>query len=398
MDVGGVETTILRLGSALKKRGHRVEVVSAGVRGRWWHRVAEYGLGSWCFPEENSFCLVSHAAKVCRFLHLRQYDIVLLNHCLYVAPALSMLPDSVTVIPIVHNDEDQVYKVACANWQSWDIAVGVSPRITAAMRRRLSERETKTICNGVELPTTQQWSGRVPLTDELRILFVGRFNHKQKGVLFLPEILAGIHAQGIAAKLTLIGDGPDRNQVMRDLSQHCKPGSFEWLSTQPSDEVYRCMLAHHVLLMPSLYEGLGLVALEAQACGCVPVASLLTDVTDVIIANSRTGLLCPVGDVQSFVDTTFRLARNPELWTQMSSAAHDYVAKLFTTEIMASQYLQLFAEAQHGVLANEMPRSRQPRIDYSVFGWRGLLPYPIRRAARFAREISRTHLGINRDV
>jgi len=331
-------------------------------------------------------------------LRLRQYDVVLLNHCLYVAPALSMLPDSMTVIPIVHNDNDQVYKVACANWKSWNVAVGVSPRITAVMRRRVPERETKTICNGVELPSPQSWSNRHLLTSELKILFVGRFIHNQKGVLFLPQILARIQAHGIAAKLTLIGEGPDRQKVMHRLTELCPPDSFEWLSTQPTDEVYRCMLTHHVLLMPSLYEGLPIVALEAQACGCVPIVSLLSDITDVIIADSRTGFLCPVGDVQSFVAAAVRLARNHELWKQMSVAAHDHVAKLFTTDIMASRYLELFALAQHGVFACSTPRSRQPRIDVSVFGVRGLLPYPVRQAARFAREAYRTNLRIKRDV
>jgi glycosyltransferase involved in cell wall biosynthesis len=395
IDIGGVETTMFRLGAALKKHGHSVDVVSAGVEGRWWRRLAEFELSGECLPEAGSFCLDSHAAKVCKYLCSQRYDIVLLNHCLYVAPALSMLPDSMTVIPIVHNDEDQVYRVACANWKSWDIAVGVSPRITAIMRRRVPERETRTICNGVELPTQEQWSARLPFTGELKILFVGRFKHDQKGVLFLPQILAGIQAQGVTAKLTLIGDGPDRNQVVRDLSERCQAGSFEWLSTQPGDEVYRRMLHHHVLLMPSLYEGLGLVALEAQACGCVPVASRLTDVTDVVITDSKTGILCPVGEVQSFVAAAVQLARNPKLWAEMSSAGHDDVATLFTIEIMASQYLDLFAQTRQGGLDRETLRSKQSGIDYSVFGWRGILPYPVRRAARFVRGTSSRIVGRN---
>ena len=398
MDIGGVETTVLRLGSALRHRGHSVDVVSAGVQGRWWNRVAECGLGSWCFPEAKSLCLVTHAARVCKFLRERQYDIVLLNHCLYVAPALSMLPDSMTVIPIVHNDEDQVYEVACANWKSWDVAVGVSPRITAVMGRRVPERETRTICNGVELPNPQQWSRRVPLKSELKIVFVGRFVHKQKGVLFLPQILAGLQAQEIAARLTLIGDGPDRDEVMRGLAELCRPGSFEYLATRSSDEVYRCMLTHHVLLMPSLYEGLGVAAMEAQACGSVPIASHLSGVTDVVISDSRTGFLCPVGDVQSFIAAAARLFRNPQLWEQMSAAAHSHIAENFTTDAMASQYLQLFAQAQDGVFANKARRSSEPKTDFTVFGFRGFLPYPVRRAARVAREACRTRFRIMSDA
>jgi glycosyltransferase involved in cell wall biosynthesis len=385
MEVGGVEMFILRLGRALMKRGHLVDVVSAGIKGAWWDRVGDEGFGHRYFAEEGSFCPVSHAVKVCRFLRSQCYDIVLLNHCVQVAPALSLLPDEMVVIALAHNDHKCTYEVACANWKAWDVGVGVGERVASVMQSRVPERKIKIIPYGVELPDPQQWSSRATLADEFKMLFVGRLAHEQKGIFCLPKILADIRAQGIEATLTVVGDGPDRQDLRQRFNEVCAPGTFTLLPPQCSDDVYRSMLAHHIFLMPSFYEGLPIAALEAQACGCVPIASLLDGVTDFAIADGETGFLCPVSNVSCFVAAAIRVARDRGLWQEMSLAAHERIAEKFTTDLMASRYLELFEQVQTGAFARETPRSRGPRIDFSVYGWRGLAPNSARQVARKAR-------------
>src|SRR5262249_50300450 len=146
----------------------------------------------WCFEEGDSFCPISHAVKVCRFLRSQHYDVVLLNHCIQIAPAVSLLPETMTVIPVVHNDEDWVYHVACASARAWDVAVGVSARVSEVMKARLPQCQIRTIVNGVDLPYTQDRRSHSGPAGEFNMLFVGRLAHEQKGVLLLPEILAGV--------------------------------------------------------------------------------------------------------------------------------------------------------------------------------------------------------------
>jgi glycosyltransferase involved in cell wall biosynthesis len=385
MEIGGVETFIFRLGRALMERGHSVDVVSAGDKGAWWDRLADEGFGHWCFAEGSSFCPVSHAVKVCRFLRSQRYHIVLLNHCVQVAPALSLLPNEMAVVALAHNDHKCIYEVACANWKAWDVGVGVGERVASVMHSRVPERKIKIIPYGVELPDPQQWSRRATLDDEFKMLFVGRLVHEQKGIFCLPTILADIRAQGIEATLTVVGDGPDRQELRQRLDEVCAPGTFTLLPPLSSDHVYRCMLAHHVFLMPSFYEGLPIAALEAQACGCVPIASRLDGVTDFGIADGETGFLCPVSSVVSFVSAAVRIARDRGLWQEISLAAHERIAQKFTTDVMASRYLELFEQVKTGAFARDKPCSRGPRIDFSVYGWRGLVPNSARQAARKAR-------------
>ena len=214
------------------------------------------------------------------------------------------------------------------------------------------------------------------------MLYSGRLAHEQKGILFLPEILAGLRTQAVNATLTIVGEGPDAVELRDRLAQACEPGTFGVLPAQTSTEIYRLLLSHHVLLMPSFFEGLPIISLEAQACGCVPVGSNLPGVTNVAIEDGKTGFLCPIGDVPSFVDRCTHLANSHGLWHEMSQAGHHRIEREFTTDLMVSRYLELFERAskKHGL--NPGGRSRHRGLDWSVYGWRGLVPNVLRRAAR----------------
>ncbi len=76
-------------------------------------------------------------------------------------------------------------------------------------------------------------------------------------------------------------------------------------------QVYDLLLDAHVLLMPSLYEGLPIALLESMACGCVPVVSRLPGITDHAIQDGESGLLVEVGDTAGFANAVETLYRNP---------------------------------------------------------------------------------------
>lgn len=90
------------------------------------------------------------------------------------------------------------------------------------------------------------------------------------------------------------------------------------------------------LLFPSRLEGLSLVALEAQACG-LPV--LTTDVASMpeVIIDNKTGVLCPIDEVEAFVTAARFLRDQPARWRQMSEQAR-YRATLFFGEEIALQH------------------------------------------------------------
>lgn len=99
------------------------------------------------------------------------------------------------------------------------------------------------------------------------VLFVGRLA-AVKGLDVLLRALANE-----SARLTVIGDGPQHDELVALAGVLGLNGRVRWLGAQPSEAVAAEMRRHRVLAVPSRDETFGLSALEGLACGCRVVAS-----------------------------------------------------------------------------------------------------------------------------
>ena len=108
-----------------------------------------------------------------------------------------------------------------------------------------------------------------------------------KRVLDCIRILAEVR-KSVPARLLMAGDGPDRGPA-EHLARELKVERFvSFLGKQ--NHVERLIPLAHVLLMPSELESFGLVALEAMACGVVPVATNVGGVPE-LITDGEDGFL-----------------------------------------------------------------------------------------------------------
>ncbi len=96
-----------------------------------------------------------------------------------------------------------------------------------------------------------------------------------------------------------------------------------------------------VVVVPSLSEGFGIVALEAGALGKPVVASAVGGLPEVI-DNGRTGLLVPPADPSALAGAIAALLHDPARAAEMGAAARDRVTSEFTLERMTSAYLALY--------------------------------------------------------
>lgn len=115
--------------------------------------------------------------------------------------------------------------------------------------------------------------------DALVVGHAGRF-FSQKNHRFLVEIAASLFRREPGARLLLIGDGPDRAEIEGRVAQRGIADRVIFAGLRP--DVPRLMLgAMDVFVMPSLYEGLPLVGIEAQAAGlpCI-LSDVITDELD----------------------------------------------------------------------------------------------------------------------
>lgn len=134
---------------------------------------------------------------------------------------------------------------------------------------------------------------------------VGRF-HEQKNHGFLAEIAAEIAKREPLMRLLLIGDGPLRSTVEQQIAQLGLSNKVIFAGIR--SDVPRLMSgAMDVFVMPSLYEGLPVVAIEAQAAG-LPV----------LVSDTITDELPAVGRM------VHRLSLNtpPSVWADMTLRLH----------------------------------------------------------------------------
>jgi L-malate glycosyltransferase len=167
-----------------------------------------------------------------------------------------------------------------------------------------------------------------------------------KRVLDCVRILAEVR-KTVPAHLLMVGDGPDRGpaeQLARSLKvdRH-----ISFLGKQ--DHVERLIPLAHVLLMPSETEAFGLVALEAMACGVVPVATRVGGVPE-LITDGEDGYLEAVGDIAAQSARVAALLTDDDLQYRMAKAGRWSAAERFCTDRIIPQYEKYYADVIHASL------------------------------------------------
>jgi glycosyltransferase involved in cell wall biosynthesis len=154
------------------------------------------------------------------------------------------------------------------------------------------------------------------------VLFAGRLM-ENKGCQYLIKAMSVVQERIPAAKLVVIGDGPERASLEKQAAIHLK--RYEFLGMQPQDVLRQWMNRASVFSVPSVTtasgtsEGFGLVFLEAQAVG-TPIASFATGGIPEAVLHGETGLLAPEKDFESLAENITRLLSDAGFWRQLSTA------------------------------------------------------------------------------
>jgi L-malate glycosyltransferase len=161
-----------------------------------------------------------------------------------------------------------------------------------------------------------------------------------KRVLDCIRILAEVRKHA-AAHLLMIGDGPDRGPAEHLARELKVDRHVTFLGKQ--NHVERIIPLAHALLMPSELEGFGLVALEAMACGVVPVATG-TGGTPELITHGEDGFLEAPGDVAAQAARVVSLLTDDALQYRMAKTGRWNAAERFCAEKIIGQYESYYRE------------------------------------------------------
>lgn len=173
------------------------------------------------------------------------------------------------------------------------------------------------------------------------LVFVGRLV-SDKGADVLIDALADLAEEGLAPRLTVVGDGPERPALERQAARLGLADRIDFPGTRTDETLVRLLNEHRILVAPSRYhEPFGIVALEGIACGCVVVGSAEGGLAEAIGPCGRT---FPNGDARALAGVLADLLRHPELQEDLLRHVADHLAD-HTTARVGERYLAVLARA-----------------------------------------------------
>src|SRR5215212_2158270 len=179
-----------------------------------------------------------------------------------------------------------------------------------------------------------------------RVLFVGRLA-PQKGVSTLVAA-AGL-LKHPSARLLLVGDGPERKALEKEAKRIGMGDRLHFVGFVAHERLPAVLVHADLLVLPSLYEELGTVLLEAMQAALPIVASNIGGIPDVI-EDGVNGLLVPPGEPEALARAIDRLLADRDLARQLSEGAQERV-KDYNWEMLAERILAAYRGVTAGCLA-----------------------------------------------
>ncbi len=181
--------------------------------------------------------------------------------------------------------------------------------------------------------------------DRPSVIFVGRIT-RQKGV---PVLLRAAAALDPAAQLVLCAGQPDTPELAAEVEGlvaelRATRSGVIWIPEMLAKPAVIQLLSHAtVFACPSLYEPLGIVNLEAMACGTAVVASAVGGIPEVV-SDGETGLLVPSDDPAALAAALGALIADPARATALGRAGRERAVAEFGWQSVAAQTAALYAE------------------------------------------------------
>ncbi|HET6324598.1 MAG TPA: glycosyltransferase [Planctomycetaceae bacterium] len=172
------------------------------------------------------------------------------------------------------------------------------------------------------------------------LLFVGRLD-PQKGPLQLLEAAAELFLDHSDLQLVMVGDGPLATELRAWTVFRSLETRIHFVGRQT--DIAGLMRAADVFVLPSQWEGLPNVVLEAMAAGTPVVATEVEGVRD-LLTEGKTGTLVPRNGEFPLAQAIGRALGNREEVQAMAVTAQSIVKESFTWPLVAAEYERLYAD------------------------------------------------------
>ena len=334
---GGGEAQVFGLLAYLAEQGHRNDLLTH-PHGKLWEQ--SHKLNVRCFPlVVRNELDVREIPKIRRLIRAEKYDVVHFHtkraHAL--SPWLPRGQDRPRYVVTRRMDYPQTN-----NWYTRylynrrvDAVIAISrPIADVLISAGVEAGKIRVIHSGIDrarFPGAERESTSEPGTP-----MIGTVAHLEarKGHRYLLQAARLLKDQGYVFKIALAGEG-SLKQELADMAQALGLAAEVSFLGFISD-VPKFLAAIDIFVLPSLYEGLGVAALEAMAAGKAVVASRVGGLAD-LVKDSETGFLVPPADAQALGAAVAKLLEEKALRAAFGQKGATRVREHFTIEEMAKR-------------------------------------------------------------
>ena len=329
--------------------------------------VLEYALMCTAgFPEPLTFSLRARRLLAGR---RAEFDVVHDNQCLG-SGLLGMVRDGWPVVSTIHHpvrvDRDLELAQARDRWRRltlrrWYGFVRMQARVARRLPRILTVSESsrhdisrhlgvdpgrvEVVPVGVDHTRFRPLAGRSPVPG--RVMATTSADVAMKGLVPLLEALAKVRTER-AAELVVVGSLRPQSGAEAAVRRLGLEGSVRFVTGLSDQALVELYAEAEVAVVPSLYEGFSLPAVEAMACGVPLVATTGGALPEVVGPDGRSALLVPPGDAGALAGAIGRALDDGDLRRRLSRAGRARALRRFTWRATAEgtveQYRRLLAE------------------------------------------------------
>ncbi len=224
--------------------------------------------------------------------------------------------------------------------EQWRLSgiVCVSPFIESELQLRSVPIPMTVIPSGV--PVTEKPAAR---WEPLRVIYVGRMEEIQKRISLVLASMEEILLRRPDVICELYGDGSQASFARTFAQQSKFNARMEFLGTVPENELTDRIGQTSIVLLLSDYEGTPGALMDAMSQGVVPICRDIPGFVPHLVEANRNGVLVEA-DPNAVADAVDRLADSPELWQQLSRAAHRTIVKRFSLAHCADRWEEFAKE------------------------------------------------------
>ncbi|MFI5054302.1 MAG: glycosyltransferase family 4 protein, partial [Acidimicrobiia bacterium] len=301
------------------------------------------------FPEPYSFSL-----RARRLLRARRadFDVIHDNQCLG-SGLLGMMNDGWPVLATLHHpitvDRDLDLEHAPNAWRRftlrrWYGFLGMQMKVAREIPRvvTVSQSSKRDIVAQMGVRADRLHIVPVGVDPEIfhpmpevarrpgRLMTTTSSDVPMKGLVPLLEALAKVRTERDDVELVIIGKAKDKSKIPALIERLGLQEAVRFVSGVATERIVELYAEAEVAVVPSLYEGFSLPAIEAMACGVPVVATTGGALPEVVGTDGETGLLVNPGDPDALAHMLLRALGDRELRARIGAAGRARVLDKFT--------------------------------------------------------------------